>query len=141
MGFRLGHQESHFLPYRLEIGCRDPAIVECHATAIARPGTPEALEAAIGLCRETLEHRADNTDEAWDALASRIGQLASQAERFRIRYEDERDEDGNLVPKRRHHPAVPLRRPPRFHPIAAQASGRHRRLPSPQAARRVLCDR
>lgn len=65
-----------------------------------------------------LERRNGSTDEAWDALAARLAQLGSRAERFRVRYEDDRDEDGNLVVKRRHHPPTPLRRPARFHPAA-----------------------
>jgi hypothetical protein len=69
--------------------------------------------------REMLDHRNGSTDEAWDALAARLAQLGSRAERFRVRYEVERDEEGNLVVERRHRPSTPLRRPPRFHPVAA----------------------
>jgi hypothetical protein len=98
-------------------GCTDPEIGEHHAVAIARAGTPEALAAGIDVCKMTLAQRRDSTDDAWDALAARVAQLGSRAARFRVRYEDNRDENGNLVVKRRHHAAGPLLRPPRFHPI------------------------
>ena len=102
----------------LDAGCVDPEIAERHAVGIARPGAPDDLAAAITACRDMLEHRNGSTDEAWDALDARAAQLSSRAERFRVRYEDERDQDGNLVVKRRHHPPTPLRRPARFHPAA-----------------------
>ena len=73
----------------------------------------------MGACRDMLARRDGSTGDEWDALAARLAQVASRAERFRVRYEDERDADGNLVVKRRHHPATPIRRPPRFHPVAA----------------------
>jgi hypothetical protein len=102
----------------LDLGCADPEIADRHAVAIARPGAPDDLAAAMTVCRDMLEHRNGSTDGAWDALAARLAQLGSRAERFRVRYEDDRDEDGNLVVKRRHHPPTPLRRPARFHPAA-----------------------
>ncbi len=103
----------------LAAGCADPEIIGTHAAHIGRRGTPEALAEAIAICDAALEHRDGSTDEAWSALEARRSQLRSRAARFRVRYEDERDEEGNLVPKRLHHPAAPLRRPPRFQPRAA----------------------
>ena len=103
----------------VDAGCSDPEIIEAYAAEIARRGTPEVLAEAMAVCEAALILRDGSTDDAWDALAARLTQLASRASRFRVRYEDERDADGNLVAKRRHHPTVPLCRLARFHPNAA----------------------
>lgn len=100
-------------------GCANPDVIEAPVADMARPGTPEALATAIAASDAALERRDGNTDEAWRLPDARRTQLRSQAARFRVRYKDRLDADGNLVPKRRHHPVVPLRRAPRFHPAVA----------------------
>lgn len=91
------------------VGSRDPEIAEAHATALAAGGREQDLQDAAAICGAVLSLRTGSTDEAWSLLEIRAAQIAGQIERRRVRYSDQVDEDGNLIPLRRHHPANPRR--------------------------------
>lgn len=105
----------------VDFGCLDPEVVRLHSWATAAAGTEAALRAAPNICALALAARKGSTEDAWMALAVWSGpdHLAGRLSRFRVRLETITDEEGRTVvrPVRRHHPAAPLARRPRFHPV------------------------
>jgi DNA polymerase III epsilon subunit-like protein len=96
-------------------GCRDPEIAEAYALALAAAGRLTDLDAAISVCQAVLAGQNGSTDEAWRSIAITASQLGGRRHRLVFRPSGKVDADGNPIPIRRHHPAVPKRsRPPRF---------------------------
>lgn len=96
-------------------GSRHPDLVDAYAGALAAPGRITHLDAALGVCSETLAQQAGSTHDSWRRLASRRNQLAGRRQRLLVKPSGQFDPDGNPIPTRRHHPTNPRRtRPPRF---------------------------
>ncbi len=98
-----------------EAGCRDAAIAEGLAVALAAGGREADLQAGLAVCEEALTARNGNTDEAWASLAICKASIDARLERRRVRYATEMDENGRLKMIRPRLPAKPHRtRKPRF---------------------------
>lgn len=98
-----------------DAGCRHPDVVDAHAAAIAAAGRTSDYRKALALCDQTLALAGESTHESWRRLRSRRAQIAGRARRLDQKNATTHDEDGNLIPVRRHHPDKPHRtRTPRF---------------------------
>jgi hypothetical protein len=82
-----------------------------------RPGDETALRRAADVCDEALLSRDGSTFDGWTELGAKRAELLCRLERRRLRPSGERDEDGNPVPERRHHPETPRRTRPRRFPL------------------------
>lgn len=97
------------------VGCRHPDVADAYAGQLAAPGRLSDLQAGIAVCDDAFSCRGGSTHEGWSRLTSRRNQLAGRAQRLTLRPSGAYDEDGNPIPLRRHHPAMPRRaRTPRF---------------------------
>jgi hypothetical protein len=96
-------------------GCRHPRVAEAHAASIAAPGRAPDLAAASALCATVTPARGGSTAPGWLVLATRAALVAGRPARLDSLAATTLDEDGNAVPKPRHHPITPKRtRPLRF---------------------------
>jgi len=98
-----------------EMGCRHPDVSDAWAGLLAAPGRLADFEAALDACDEALNLQDGSTSDAWLRLRSRRNQLSGRAQRLVVRPSGNYDDDGNVIPLRKHTPATPRRtRIPRF---------------------------
>lgn len=95
--------------YGWKAGSRHPEVAAAHATALARPGRPDDLQAAIDIIDEALATRDGSTAPAWHHLSALLAQLAGLQRRAEGRPTSESDEDGNPVIDPPHKPTNPSR--------------------------------
>jgi hypothetical protein len=93
----------------------DPRLVDYLAAATSRGGRIADLDAALKVCETALADRGHSTDAGWRVVAARVALLLSQQARLATPLTGRVDDNGQPIPKRRHHPSNPRRiRPLRF---------------------------
>lgn len=93
----------------------DPRLVDYLAAATARGGRISDLAAALQVCETALLDRGNSTDPGWRVIDARVALLLSQQARLATPLTGLVDDEGQPIPKRRHHPTNPRRiRPLRF---------------------------
>ncbi len=95
--------------HALSLGCPDPVIAARLAYAVAASERTGDLQAALALALPVMAKRRGNTGDGWRELANAVASIRSRLARGGVRYSGKRDETGNPIPIRRHHPAVPRR--------------------------------
>lgn len=90
-------------------GYLDPRVVNHHLTHLTSARRAGDISTALRICARALNERAGSTDLGWLLLTARQAHLSGIQERRNQPPSGKVDEDGNPIPKRRHHPAAPRR--------------------------------